>query len=108
MSNFCQRFDDMFKYATELGKDKSGQLSDEERNIIANAVKQVDNSRKPAIRQTEEIIKKKQSDGKLDQAEKAKEYKKKLVDEITKVCEEILTFIDKHLTASANSLEAQV
>ena len=56
----------------------------------------------------EVIIKKKQSDGKLDQAEKAKEYMKKLVDEITKVCEEILTFIDKHLTASANSLEAQV
>jgi hypothetical protein len=46
----------MLKYANELAKDKSAQLSDEEIKVIADAVKKVVATRKLAIRKVEDVI----------------------------------------------------
>ena len=46
----------MLKYANELAKDKSAQLSDEEIKVIADAVKKVVATRELAIRKVEDVI----------------------------------------------------
>ena len=58
----------MLKYASELSKDKSAQLSDEEIKVIADAVKKVVATRKSAIRKIEDVIENKFSNNKAEKA----------------------------------------
>jgi uncharacterized protein Yka (UPF0111/DUF47 family) len=51
----------------------------------------------------EEIIEMKESNGDLNNIEKFKDYMRKLVEEITKICEETLAFIEQHLIPFANT-----
>jgi hypothetical protein len=76
----CQRYEEMYKYATELVKDKSAKLNDEEWTVIANATKMVIAARKSAIRQINALIESRQSKGDISNIEKVKGYKKTLVD----------------------------
>jgi len=92
------------KKVAQLGEE----LSVEERNLLSVAYKNVVGSRRASLRIISSIEQKEESRGKEDHLTKARAYKKKVEKELTDICNDILTVLDKHLIASSTSPEAKV
>ncbi|XP_026863046.1 tyrosine 3-monooxygenase/tryptophan 5-monooxygenase activation protein, beta polypeptide like [Electrophorus electricus] len=101
----AERYDDMacvMKQVTEAG----GDLSNEERNLLSVAYKNVVGARRSSWRVISSIEQK--SDGGQKKQEMAKEYLVKIETELKDICDDVLTLLEKYLIPKANPAESKV
>jgi len=102
----AERYDDMaqaMKKVTEFG----AELSNEERNLLSVAYKNVVGARRSSWRVISSI-EQKASEGSQGKQEMAKEYRVKVEKELKDICQEVLNLLDKHLIAKATAPESKV
>jgi len=103
----AERYDEMAKYMKEVGAEGS-ELSVEERNLLSVAYKNTVGSRRAAWRIITSVFQKETSKGNADNASFAKEYCKKVEDELQDICDIILELLDKTLIPKASGGESKV
>lgn len=104
MAEMAERYDDMCEFMTKLVKTASGSddssLSQEERNLLSVAFKNVIGVRRQSWRTLKSL---ESSDD-----ENITIYKKQVEEELDVICKEILALLNDHLIASAEVEESQV
>lgn len=101
----AERYDDMagfMKQVTESGIE----LSNEERNLLSVAYKNVVGSRRSSWRVISSIEQKTESNEKKQAI--AKEYKDLVEKELTDICNDVLGLLDSHLVPKAEAPESKV
>ncbi|XP_038666042.1 14-3-3 protein beta/alpha-A [Scyliorhinus canicula] len=101
----AERYDDMaasMKAVTEQGLE----LSNEERNLLSVAYKNVVGARRSSWRVISSIEQKTESNEKKQQM--AREYRERIETELRDICNDVLNLLDKHLIANASSAESKV
>jgi 14-3-3 protein beta/theta/zeta len=101
----AERYDDMaasMKKVTELG----AELSNEERNLLSVAYKNVVGARRSSWRVISSIEQK--SDGSEKKQQMAKEYRQKVEEELKSICNDVLGLLEKFLIPKASSTESKV
>src|SRR3954471_10225260 len=84
------------------------ELSVEERNLLSVAYKNVIGARRASWRIVSSIEQKEESKGNETQVGFIKEYRSKIEEELTKICDDILEVLDDHLIPSAATGESKV
>lgn len=84
------------------------ELTVEERNLLSVAYKNVIGARRASWRIVSSIEQKEEGKGNTAQVAMIKSYREKIEAELAKVCEDILSVLDKHLIPSAASGESKV
>ncbi|KAK6491504.1 14-3-3 protein beta/alpha-1-like [Huso huso] len=100
-----ERYDDMaasMKLVTEQGVE----LSNEERNLLSVAYKNVVGARRSSWRVISSIEQKTESSEKKQKM--AKEYREKVEGELRDICKDVLGLLDKFLIANASQAESKV
>merc|ERR1711977_640858 len=92
----AERYDEMADYMEKVGK-LPDELSVEERNLLSVAYKNAVGSRRAAWRIITSVEQKEKTKGNEEQAAYAKEYCKKVEDELHKICGDILTLLSDNL-----------
>lgn len=109
----AERYDDMVKYMKELTK-KGEKLTDEQRNLLSVAFKNVVGARRSAWRIISSIEQKAKDkgDGQGTSVELANVYRQEIEKELEERCGEVLDLINDHLlktvSATQNPVEAKV
>lgn len=101
----AERYDDMataMKKVTEMG----AELSNEERNLLSVAYKNVVGARRSSWRVISSIEQK--TDGGDRKKTMAKEYRETVEKELNDICGDVLGLLDKYLVAKASSAESKV
>lgn len=101
----AERYDDMasaMKKVTEQG----AELSNEERNLLSVAYKNVVGARRSSWRVISSIEQK--TEGNERKQTMAKEYREKVEKELRDICLDVLALLDKHLIARASNAESKV
>lgn len=83
-------------------------LTVEERNLLSVGYKNVIGSRRASWRIMSSIEQKEESKGNEQNVKLIKGYRQKVEEELSKICNDILTIIDEHLLPSASPGEATV
>merc|ERR1712176_536726 len=91
----------------KVGK-SPGELSVEERNLLSVAYKNAVGSRRAAWRIITSVEQKEQTKGNSEQAKYAKEYCQKVEGELQKICDTIITLLDKTLIGQASTGDSKV
>jgi len=102
----AERYDDMaqaMKKVTELG---NNELSNEERNLLSVAYKNVVGARRSSWRVISSIEQKTEASEKKQNM--AKDYREKIEAELKDICKDVLALLDKHLIAKATNPESKV
>lgn len=84
------------------------ELTVEERNLLSVGYKNVIGARRASWRIMSSIEQKEESKGNENNVKLIKSYRQKVEEELCKICNDILTIIDKHLIPSSASGEATV
>jgi len=101
----AERYDDMaaaMKAVTETGVE----LSNEERNLLSVAYKNVVGARRSSWRVISSIEQK--TEGSEKKQQMAKEYREKVETELREICHDVLGLLDKFLIAKASNAESKV
>jgi len=101
----AERYDDMaacMKSVTETG----AELSNEERNLLSVAYKNVVGARRSSWRVISSIEQK--TEGSEKKQAMAKEYREKIEKELNDICGDVLNLLDEHLIAKASNPESKV
>jgi 14-3-3 protein beta/theta/zeta len=101
----AERYDDMaasMKKVTERGEE----LTNEERNLLSVAYKNVVGARRSSWRVISSIEQK--TEGNERKQSMAKEYREKVEKELREICDDVLNLLDKHLIAKSSSAESKV
>jgi len=101
----AERYDDMagsMKAVTETGIE----LSNEERNLLSVAYKNVVGARRSSWRVISSIEQK--TEGSERKQQMAKEYREKVEKELRDICNDVLALLDKYLIAKASNAESKV
>ncbi|XP_056142847.1 14-3-3 protein beta/alpha-A-like [Lampris incognitus] len=101
----AERYDDMaaaMKAVTEEGS----QLSNEERNLLSVAYKNVVGARRSSWRVVSSIEQKTEAGDKKQTM--AKEYREKIEKELKEICHDVLELLEKHLIPKASAAESKV
>merc|ERR1712111_240231 len=101
----AERYDDMassMKAVTETGIE----LSNEERNLLSVAYKNVVGARRSSWRVISSIEQK--TDGSAERQQMAEEYREKVEKELRDICQDVLGLLDKFLIAKASNAESKV
>jgi hypothetical protein len=101
----AERYDDMaagMKKVTEL----DNELSNEERNLLSVAYKNVVGARRSSWRVISSIEQK--TEGNEKKQTMAKEYREKVEKELADICDDVLALLDKYLIAKASNAESKV
>lgn len=104
----CSRFEEMIEFLEEMLKGRSGDLNSDERNLLSIAYKNAVSTRRTALRTVmayEMKEKKKENSTFLPFIQ---EYRKRIEDELTKMCNNVITVVDNHLIQRAADAEARV
>lgn len=104
----CNRFEEMTEFLEDMLKGRDKDLNSDERNLLSIAYKNSLTSRRTALRTViayENKEKKKENSPFLAYIQ---EYRKKIEDELTKMCNNVLSTIDSHLLKRAEDAEAKV
>jgi 14-3-3 protein epsilon len=104
----CNRFEEMAEFLEDLLKSRESDLNSDERNLLSIAYKNSVSSRRTALRTImayEMKEKKKENSTFLPYIQ---EYRKKIEDELTKMCNGVIATIDNHLLKRASDPEATV
>jgi 14-3-3 protein epsilon len=108
LSEQCNRFEEMTEFLEEMLKGRDKDLNSDERNLLSIAYKNSLTSRRTALRTViayENKEKKKENSPFLSYIQ---EYRKKIEDELTKMCNNVLSTIDSFLLKKAEDAEAKV
>jgi len=84
------------------------ELTVEERNLLSVGYKNVIGARRASWRIMSSIEQKEESKGNEQNVKSIKSYRQKVEEELTKICNDILSIIDEHLIPSAGSGESSV
>lgn len=107
----AERYDDMVNYMKELTK-KADKLSDEQRNLLSVAFKNVVGARRSAWRIISSIEGKQLEKSADNEEVLATAYRKEIEEELQERCKEVLNLITDHLLATTggttNPIEAEV
>lgn len=113
LSEQAERFDDMadaMKKVTEMlkdeEKDESKELSTEERNLLSVAYKNVVGARRSSWRMISMIESK--AEGNPARQGLAKTYREKVEEELERICNDVLSLLDKHLLVRVTEDESKV
>lgn len=104
----CSRFEEMIEFLEEMLKSRTNDLNSDERNLLSIAYKNAVSTRRSALRTVmayEMKEKKKENSAFLPYIQ---EYRKKIEDELTKMCNNVIAVIDSHLLNRATDDEAKV
>ncbi len=104
----CNRFEEMTEFLEDMLKGRDKDLNSDERNLLSIAYKNSLTNRRTALRTViayETKEKKKDNSPFLSYIQ---EYRKKIEDELTKMCNNVLVTIDSHLLKKAEDAEAKV
>ena len=103
----AERYDEMAEHMKSVGS-LGDELSVEERNLLSVAYKNAVGSRRAAWRIITSVEQKEKSKGNEAQAKFAREYCTKVEAELQKICDTILSLLDKSLIGKASSGESKV
>ena len=98
-----ERYDEMADYMEKVARQGSG-LNTEERNLFSVAFKNVVGARRSSWRVISSIEGKTENAHKIEQANK---YKTTIEKELTKICNNVIEILDKHLIPSASKNECE-
>lgn len=101
----AERYDDMaacMKAVTETG----AELSNEERNLLSVAYKNVVGARRSSWRVISSIEQK--TEGAERKQAMAKEYREKIEKELNEICRDVLALLDQYLIPKASNAESKV
>ena len=104
----CNRFEEMTEFLEQMLKTREKDLNSDERNLLSIAYKNSVTSRRTSLRTItayEMKEKKKDSSTFLPYIQ---EYKKKIEEELTKMCNNVISVIDNTLSKRAEDNEAKV
>jgi len=105
----AERYDDMadaMKKVTEMGK----LLSNEERNLLSVAYKNVVGARRSSWRVISSVEQKAGPSGENSERKQqlAKQYKEKVEEELKKICDTVLALLDEYLIPKASNEDSKV
>jgi len=103
----AERYDEMAEAMKCVAMLNKG-LSIEERNLLSVAYKNVVGARRASLRIISTIEQKEESRGKEENREKAKKYHKKVEDELSNICDDILRVLDEYLIPVSTLAEPKV
>ena len=92
----------------KAGSEMQEELSVDERNLLSVAYKNVIGARRAAWRIVSSLEQKENDSGSSAKLPTIKEYKKKVEDELEKICVKILEILNKDLIPNSNSDESKV
>ncbi|KAL3654295.1 Growth-regulating factor 12 [Castilleja foliolosa] len=103
----AERYDEMVESMKQVAK-LDVELSVDERNLLSVGYKNVIGARRASWRIMSSIEQKEETKGNESNVKLIKGYCQKVEDELSKICFDIITVIDKHLIPSSGSAEATV
>jgi 14-3-3 protein epsilon len=106
LSEQSERYDEMVESMKAVAKMNS-ELSVEERNLLSVAYKNVSGARRASWRIISSVEQKEEAK-ESPHVPKIKAYRTKIEEELTAVCNDILSLLDDHLIPSATSGESKV
>jgi len=102
----AERYEDMAEFMKKV-TEKGGELSNEERNLLSVAYKNVVGARRSAWRVLSSIGQK--NEGSTDKKQSlATEYRTKVESELREICDAVLKLLDDHLIKNATQSESKV
>ncbi|KAF5745429.1 14-3-3-like protein GF14 iota-like [Tripterygium wilfordii] len=107
LSEQAERYEEMVESMKSVAK-LDCELTVEERNLLSVGYKNVIGARRASWRIMSSIEQKEESKGNEHNVKLIKGYCQKVEEELSKICGDILTIIDKHLIPSSTSGEATV
>jgi 14-3-3 protein epsilon len=108
LSEQSERYDEMMEYARHFISKCSSEFSDDERNILSVAFKNVVGTRRTAWRVLHSIESKEARRGNEENKSRASSYREKVEGELRSYCREILRIIDNDLLTKVSSDEGKV
>ncbi|XP_030461161.1 14-3-3-like protein GF14 iota [Syzygium oleosum] len=103
----AERYDEMVECMKKVAK-LDLDLTVEERNLLSVGYKNVIGARRASWRIMSSIEQKEESKGNDHNVKLVRDYRQKVEEELSKICNDILSIIDKHLIPSSNAGEATV
>lgn len=107
LSEQAERYDEMVENMKKVAASDQ-ELTVEERNLLSVAYKNVIGARRASWRIVSSIEQKEESKGNEAQVTKIRSYRSKIEEELSKICEDILEVLDKHLIPNAALGESKV
>ncbi|KAL3511057.1 hypothetical protein ACH5RR_030458 [Cinchona calisaya] len=107
LSEQAERYEEMVESMKQVAK-LDVELTVEERNLLSVGYKNVIGARRASWRIMSSIEQKEESKGNEQNVKLIKDYRHKVEGELSQICSDILTIIDKHLIPSSASGEATV
>ncbi|XP_018618494.1 14-3-3 protein zeta-like [Scleropages formosus] len=101
----AERYDDMASAMKEV-TEQGGELSNEERNLLSVAYKNVVGARRSSWRVISSIEQKTEGGEKKQQM--SREYREKIEKELKEICNDVLGLLDKYLIPKATPAESKV
>lgn len=102
-----ERYDEMAEIMKGFAESKKD-LSVEERNLLSVAYKNAVGARRASWRVIASVGAKHKEKGNDKQVELVNKYRMKVEDELTKICQDILSLLDDHLIGAAATAESKV
>ncbi|PSS17394.1 14-3-3 protein, partial [Actinidia chinensis var. chinensis] len=103
----AERYDEMVEAMKQVAK-MDVELTVEERNLVSVGYKNVIGARRASWRILSSIEQKEESKGHEQNVKRIKDYRQRVEDELTKICNDILSVIDEHLVPSSSTGESTV
>ncbi|KAF6171375.1 hypothetical protein GIB67_009516 [Kingdonia uniflora] len=107
LSEQAERYDEMVECMKKVAK-LDLELTVEERNLLSVGYKNVIGARRASWRIMSSIEQKEESKGNEQNVTLIKSYRSKVEEELSKICNDILTIIDEHLIPASGSGESTV
>ncbi|XP_047316440.1 14-3-3 protein 4 [Impatiens glandulifera] len=105
----AERYEEMVEFMEKVVKVSDvEELSVEERNLLSVAYKNVIGARRGSWRIISSIEQKEESRGNEDHVNIIKEYRSKIEEELSKICDGILILLEKNLIPVASSGESKI
>ncbi|CAK9313072.1 unnamed protein product [Citrullus colocynthis] len=103
----AERYDEMVEMMKSVAK-LDVELTVEERNLVSVGYKNVIGARRASWRILSSIEQKEEGKKNEVNVKRVKEYRQRVEDELARICQDILTVVDKHLIPSSSSGESNV
>ncbi|KAL2298578.1 hypothetical protein Nmel_015581, partial [Mimus melanotis] len=101
----AERYDDMASAMKSQVTELNEPLSNEDRNLLSVAYKNVVGARRSSWRVISSIEQKTMADGNEKKLEKVKAYREKIEKELETVCNDVLALLDKYLIKNCNDFQ---
>ena len=104
----AERYDEMVDAMKAVSQMNQVELTVEERNLLSVGYKNVIGARRASWRILSSIESKEKSKGADEHEQMIKKYREKVEEELTNICQDILSTLDEHLIPNSASGESKV